>query len=357
MNISLKDMKERCAENGLRYAVMQAGPNECILVLERGGRVFGPFFGDGDGILWASSAWRYPDEFRRLLANGEWNMGGDRVWIAPEVQFHIQDRTNPENSMKIPTAVDPGTYRMESSPDVCVLAQCMALRAYNLADGMAELHLRKSIRPAANPLRALSGCAELMGGVDYCGYSQELMLRSLKDNAISAEAWNITQIEPPGEILIPATKRAEYADYYEPVDAQHMQRSDQAIRLKASGQRRYKVGFKATHVKGDLVYFGEAGGTAYLYIKRFFNNPSACYSEEPASWPGVSGFSTHVYNDDGKIGGFAELECNLQPVSGTGSRKTSTDLVCNWFFMGPLQRLNKIQSALTGMDRDYTSNY
>jgi len=348
MNISLKEMEARCADNGLKYVVMQADPDARIMVLERGGRVFGPFFGDGDGILWASSAWRNPEEFRRLLADGEWNVGGDRVWIAPEVQFHIQDRTNPENSMRIPTAVDPGTYRMESLPDVCVLAQCMALRAYNLADGMAELHLQKSVRPVANPLRALSGCAELMGGVDYCGYSQELMLRSLKDNAISAEAWNITQIEPSGEILIPATQKAEYADYYEPVDAEHMQLSDQAVRLKASGERRYKVGLKAAHVKGELVYISEAGGIAYLYIKRFFNNPSAPYAEESASLPGVSGFSTHVYNDDGKIGGFAELECNLQPVSGSGERRSSTDTVCNWFFVGQLQQLKRVLLALTG---------
>ncbi len=354
MNISLKDMEARCAENGLKYAVMQAGANARILVLERGGRVFGPFFGDGDGVLWASSAWRDPDEFRRLLADGEWNVGGDRVWIAPEVQFHIQDRTDPENSMRITKAVDPGTYRMKTLPDVCILEQDMKLQAYNLARGTAELHLQKSIRPAANPLHALSGYAELMNGVDYCGYLQELMLRFLKDSAISAEAWNITQIEPPGEILIPVTQEAEYADYYEPVDTQHMQRSDQAVWLKASGKRRYKVGFKAAHVNGDIVYFGETGSTAYLYIKRFFNNPSAPYSEEPASLPGVSGFSTHVYNDDGNIGGFAELECNLQPVSGSGSRESSTDLVCNWFFKGPLQQLDKILLALTGRASDST---
>jgi len=353
MKISLKDMEERCAENGLKYAVMQAGTDARILVLERGGRVFGPFFGDKPGILWASRAWQDGYAFRGLLAARDWNVGGDRVWIAPEVQFHIQDRTDPENTMVIPAAVDPGTYRMESLPDACVLTQDMVLQAYNLADGMAELRLQKCIRLATNPLCTLSNCKELMDGVDYSGYSQELMLRRLKNRFVSAEAWNITQIEPPGEILIPVTQKAEYVDYYEPVDAQHMQRSDQAIWLQASGERRYKVGFKAAQVRGDLLYYGETEGTAYLYIKRFFNNPSAPYAEEPASLFGSSGFSTHVYNDDGKIGGFAELECNLQPVSASGGWDSSTDTVLNWFFVGPCQKLNRILLALTGVDRRY----
>jgi hypothetical protein len=115
MGITLDTMISRCRENRLYYRILDTGENARLLVLERGGRVFGPFFGAEGGLLWTNCAWGDAGAFHGLLAGGEWNVGGDRVWIAPEIQFHVRDRSDPDRSMRIPRATDPGAYRLHES--------------------------------------------------------------------------------------------------------------------------------------------------------------------------------------------------------------------------------------------------
>ncbi len=188
-----------------------------------------------------------------------------------------------------------------------------------------------------------------MEGVSYCGYTQEVRLEIRSGGGISAEAWNVTQVAPPGDVLLPTTGAADTVDYYVPADKAHLQKNQTYARLKATGERRYKVGFRSAQVRGDLVYFGTIrGGAAYLYVKRFFNNPSAEYAEESAGQPGENGFSIHVYNDDGKLGGVAELECNLLPIGGRSGRIESRDVVCNWFFYRPAGTTQNNRSLVVG---------
>ena len=351
MAVTLREMILRCRENKLKFAILDVGPEAKILTLERGGRVFGPFIGENGGIFWANSAWNSAEAFRVFLKKREWNTGGDRVWIAPEIQFHIQDRLDPAHTEHIPPSTDPGSYRLRTNGNGAVLSQGLRLKAYNLAQGRVSLGMEKTIRAAANPLRKRADAEELQNEVEYCGYLQEVALKVRRGVGISAEAWNVTQIEPPGDIWIPVTDTAEYIDFYNPIDHAYMQSSMDAVRLKATGNCRYKIGLKAAQVQGDILYFGEQDGRPYLYVKRFFSNPSAEYAEESAALPGKNGFSTYVYNDDGGIGGFSELECNLQPVGGKVRRLQSRDVICNWFFFGETGKLDKIMKALTGKSR------
>lgn len=338
-------LEEQCKKLRLRYAWMEAGNDARFLILERGGRIFGPFFGDEEGTLWMSGEWKDTERMRLLLEKTEWNVGGDRVWIGPEIDYHIHNRANPEESMHIPKGVDPGHYRLKSGKRGCTLKLRARLRSYHHMTGVIQLQLKKTIMPAANPLRELPDFAALMDGVDYAGYTQELRLQ--KRGKPAAEAWNITQIKTPALILIPASSELAFADYYEPVDKTILTVRDGAVRLLASGARRYKIGLKAAHTRGDIVSIQEGDGVSALIIKRFFNNPSASYAEEPAAHPGEKGMSIHVYNDDGALGGFAELECNLTPAP--AGRSVAAGEVVNWFFRGEKQRLNRIAEILTGV--------
>jgi len=349
MKITLQDMILRCQENRLAYYVMEIGGGARMLVLERGGRVFGPFYDGGSSLYWANPAWREAGTFVAFLKSMNWNIGGDRVWIAPEIQFSVTDRADFWGTLRTSPAVDPGSYALDATADACILRQGMTLEAHNLAEGSTSLFLSDRIYPAGNPLRNLTACARLMEGVSYSGYAQEITLEQRTGGDICAEAWNLTQVMPAGNILIPAVPNAEFVDYYEPVDAQHMERIPRGLKLRASGQRRYKVGVKAAHVFGEIAYLSAQEGVPFLYVKRFPNNPSAGYAEEPAHLPGVNGFSTHIYNDDGKGGGFSEMECNLQTVGGKTNRHASQDTVCNWFYRGEEEKLKHILAELTGI--------
>ncbi len=352
MGVTLQDMISRCHENKLKYAVITVGAEMKLLVLERGGRVFGPFSGESEGVFWANNIWNDDESFRTFLRKHEWNTGGDRMWIGPEIQFHIQDRQDVANSEQIPFSTDPGSYRLRMDCDKAVLRQKIRLKAYNIAQGTIALGIEKTIQSAANPLRKRTDAEKLLNGVEYCGYTQEVVLKIRHGGKVSAEAWNITQVDPPGDILIPVTDMAEYVDFYDPISDQYMQNDTDVTRLKATGDCRYKVGLKAAQVKGDILYFSEQDGNPYLYVKRFFSNPSAEHGEESATLPGENGLSTYVYNDDGRIGGFSELECNLQPIGGRNRRRKSSDIICNWFFFGEFERLKEIAATLTGKQMD-----
>lgn len=353
MAVLLKEMLLRCEERHLAHATMEIGGNALILVLERGGRIFGPFFDDGPGVYWTNQAWEQSDLFSSFLETPDWNLGGDRVWISPEIQFSVTDRSDFWGTLRTPSAVDPGTYALDAGSGVCELTQELELEAHNLASGTTSLLLERCIYPAMDPLRSLAAYPVLMQGVAYSGYAQEIALEQRAGAHICAEAWNLTQVVPAGDILIPAVPEAEVVNYYEPVDPQHLERCSGFLRLRASGSRRYKVGVKSAHVCGAIAYLSTQDGAPYLYIKSFPNNPSAGYAEEPAHLPGMNGFSTHVYNDDGHSGGFSELECNLQTVGGSTNRRASRDVVCNWFYRGDEGRLKIILTKLTGIASDW----
>ena len=64
--------------------------------------------------------------------------------------------------------------------------------------------------------------------------------------------------------------------------------------------------------------------------------------------PHRRGRSIHIYNDNGGLGGFGELEVNGQTIGGASGRSASTDPFILWFYLGSPARIKKIASFLLG---------
>jgi hypothetical protein len=110
------------------------------------------------------------------------------------------------------------------------------------------------------------------------------------------------------------------------------------------------VGYKAAHLFGRVAYLNRFDDErSYLFVRNFFNNPSAAYAEEPAHSPGRRGHSFHVYNDGGMFGGFGELECEGQTIGGPTGRTSSTDQMLLWLYIGPDEKLRHILCHLFGI--------
>ena len=140
-------------------------------------------------------------------------------------------------------------------------------------------------------------------------------------------------------------------DFYEPIDEKLQTLFPDHIRLRITGDRQYKVGYAAAHVLGRMGYYNQLGDDlAYLVVRNFFNNPSLTYAEEPADAPGTRGHSIHVYNDDGNLGGFGEMECNAQTIGGETGRSTSNDQLVLWLYVGVPDRLKEIGLHLLGIE-------
>ena len=349
--ITYRQIVARLEENDLAYGVLPLQNGVSAIVSQRGGRVFGPFLSqDGGSVFWTNPVFAQPDTFQEFLQSGSWNLGGDRIWIAPEIQYSVQDRNDYWGSIVWPEQVDPGTYALEQpQPGQWRLSQNLTLQAFNLASGQKELELDRLIRPAQDPLRNLSAYQDLVDGVLFAGYEQVVSLSERKADDIVSEAWNLVQLNPGGLLLIPASPLLEFTDYYAPIADLHAIHSDH-VRLQITGNHQYKVGYKAAHTFGRMGYFNHLDdGRAYLLVRNYFNNPSAYYAEEPDHSPGRRGHSIHVYNDGGDFGGFGEMECNLQTIGGSTGRSASTDQLLLWLYVGTEEQVKRIALHLLGI--------
>jgi hypothetical protein len=334
------------------HAVMPLQNGVSVVLTQHGGRILGPFLtAESQSVSWMNPVLADAATLRAFVDAGEWNMGGDRVWIAPEIQYGVRDRTDFWNTLTLPPQMDPGNWSLSEMGSGWRLAQKLTLDAYNVGHGQKTLDVQRHIQLAADPLRSLRAHDELLTGVTYAGYAQTVVLSESRQDAIMSESWNLMQLNPGGELLIPATAGAEHSDYFEPIDAAHYALDAHGVRLRITGDRRYKVGYKAAHLFGRLGYANRGvDGRSYLLIRNFFNNPSMPYIEEPAAVVGCQGHSVHVYNDGGMFGGFGELECNGQTIGGGTGRTASTDTFVLWFYAGPGDQIRRIAGHLLGME-------
>jgi hypothetical protein len=351
-------ISKRFEENGLKYTKFPLQNKAFLLIGERGGRVFGPFIHPGEeSIYWVNRAFEHPISFKQALNSGFWNQGGERVWVAPEIQYFVHDRGDFWGTNHLPAQLDPGNYVLtcEHRHEV-MLRNEFTLEAYNTAEGSKSLQLEIRIQSVENPLRYLPETNFPLSDLIYAGYQQIVRLKEINNTPIESESWNLVQLNPGGYVFIPASPRVQYYDYFEPVDNVHQHIHSDHVRLHITGQRRYKTGYTAAHITGRSAYYNfRSDGQAYLLVRHFFNNPSAPYLEEPPQLPGVKGKSLHVYNDGGQFGGFGELEVNGQAIGGATGRSESTDQFVMWLFVGESKYLQEIARHLLGINVDFST--
>jgi hypothetical protein len=351
--VTLSHIEESFQQTDQPYTVLSLQNYVSIVISQRGGRILGPYLSsDSESIFWTNKALASPDTFREFLESGDWNLGGERIWIAPEIQYMCKDRSDFWGTLHNPPAMDPGDYSLaETRPGQWKLSMDATLQAYNLASGQKQLHVEKVINQVEDPLRGLSDYEALTNEVIFAGYEQTVTLSESKLDDIVTETWNLVQLNAGGQLIIPAAPCVEYTDYYDPIDDQHQTIHPNHVRLNITGQHQYKVGYKAAHVFGRVAYFNHLDdGRAYLVVRNFFNNPAAPYVEEPAHKIGERGHSIHVYNDGGMFGGFGEMEVNGQTIGGETGKSTITDQFVLWLYVGASDRLKKLAPHLLGVE-------
>ena len=356
--ISFRQVVDSLEKSNQPHTILTLQNDVRLIISQRGARILGPFLSpDAESIFWLNQAFAQPDSFNTFLNSddwGKWNLGGERIWIAPEVQYLVRDRADFWGTVRVPEQMDPGHYRLEQpEPSQCRLAQDLTLEAFNLAGGQKTLHVDTLIKQAEDPLRHLGNYHTLIDGLIFAGYEQAISLSEEKPDDIVSEIWNLVSLNPGGRLLIPASSHVEYIDYYEPIDDNYQSIHLNHLSLRITGDRQYKVGYKAAHIFGRLAYFNRlADDRAYLIVRNFFNNPASPYAEEPAHLPGRRGYSVHVYNDNGDMGGFGEMECNGQTIGGDTGRSATTDQFVLWLYVGAVDKIKQLVPHLLGIEAD-----
>jgi len=81
------------------------GESSGVVLTERGARLLGLFPRlDLPNVLWVH------EEAPAKFAAGEWMVGGERMWLAPERSFYY-DNPRDFEGFHVPSDIDPGNYR------------------------------------------------------------------------------------------------------------------------------------------------------------------------------------------------------------------------------------------------------
>jgi len=350
-HISFEKAIEMLELQNMKYHVLELNGQWKVILAQYGGRLLGPFYGyKGESLLWMNTAWKQKTAFRRFIANRDWNLGGERLWINPELRFFVKSPDRFSETYTVQPALDPGHYQLTQNGRSLHLQQDIHLT--DLAANMPkEISIKRRYRAAENPLRYIQSLKDIP--LDYCGYIQEIELECANPGEITIEPWTVTQVNPEGHFIIPYCGDFDCVDYYgnnpEGVQTVH----DGYAQLYASGALKYKFGYRSAQTFGRMAYLKPYGDGWQLMIRNYYNDPSMPYCAEPFGELGNRGCSMYFYNDRGGKGGFAEFENSGTPIGIDPEDRKSVSTSSTWFFFGNQENIGKVIASLMGIHYDF----
>jgi hypothetical protein len=343
--MELVDVIGRFNENSIPYTAIAIGTGYSIVVCEYGGRILGPFNKHGESFGWINPVFKDKNIFKDFIKNRQWNVGGERIWLAPEGQYNVPDENNFWKSYRVPDSLDPGNYTLSKDEyDTTVLSQVCTLDVYNNRVKTKILTMIRNIYKAANHFDYPE--------VDFFGYHHEISLEEKKNDGVVTESWNLLQVLPLGTIVIPTTVKAQYVEYYESFEPGYQNVYEKHVSLRIDALKRYKVGYKASCLTGRSGYLRAIDGKFILMVRSHYVDPTGAYFKAPVGRPDECATALYVYNDDGEIGNFAEHETCGRPIGGSTGKKRNMDLVTTCYFLGPEKSIDAIGEQLLGVKMD-----
>ncbi len=151
----LQDLIATLKAVGKSTELHQTDDGTRVLILPYGGRILGVFApGSDKNFLWTNSALNSVETARAYYASDDWqNSGGDRTWLAPEVDFFFPKFPNIDISgYWQPRSLDPGNYELTKTTHGVKLTNRLKVEAFR-SKKRVELEITKSVAAAPNPLR------------------------------------------------------------------------------------------------------------------------------------------------------------------------------------------------------------
>jgi hypothetical protein len=320
-----------------------------VLLLPHGGRVLGLFpAGASENFYWTHPALRSVESAAAFYGSDIWqNSGGDRTWLAPEVDIFFPKYPDLDMSTYWqPRQLDPGLYEAVSESGTIRLVNRLTL-TLSRSKEQVSLEVAKWVGPAPNPLRYEK---EFGGPMQYAGYTQHTALK-LDNQASSARIglWNLVQMPHGGELLVSTYSKAEPKVYMGNIAPDDLIITEQLVRYRMRAKGEHKIGLRGVAMTGRVGYlYPVDGGESALIIRNFFVNPSGEYVDVPWRETANLGFAIQACNVDSGLGSFSELEYHV-PAIGRGTGLTSCEDVSQiWAFRGPAESVQAIAARLLG---------
>ncbi|MCC6127241.1 MAG: hypothetical protein IT426_19950 [Pirellulales bacterium] len=322
-----------------------------LLMLPYGARVLGLFPArGGDNFYWTHPALDRAETARTLFSQEIWhNTGGDRTWIAPELDVNYADADFERYCQ--PRQLDRGDFRVERGGGGCRLSRDVTLQL-NRSGGNVRLRLSKWFGPAPNPLRHERDAAEVLGAVDYAGYAQRIAMQSLDDPfqpSALLGIWNLIQLPEGGELIAPIYARTVPQRCFGDASADRVAVEDRCVRLNAGFPGSYKLALKAAAACGRVGYVYRQGAAHSLVVRNFFVNPSGRYVDVQRHDLEDFGYAVQLCRiDDAVFGSYCELEYHAPAWGDLPDPPLSEDVSQVWAFRGPRDAIDAVAYKLLG---------
>ncbi|MGC8638291.1 MAG: DUF6786 family protein [Isosphaeraceae bacterium] len=318
-----------------------------VLVLAHGGRILGLFApGSSRNLLWTNPALDSAATARAFFGSEQWhNSGGDRTWLAPEVDFFFPDYPDMKRYWQ-PRQLDPGAYRLSQTEFGVSLTNRLAARLSRSREEV-DLTIVKTVSPAADPLRHEHLITA--SGIAYAGYTLRTSLEWNSERAGTSPVglWNLLQLPHGGELLIPTHGRTQPRAYFGTIPDDDLHAGDDLVRyrMRASGEQ--KIGIRAAAATGRMAYRHQtADGHWELVVRNVFVNPSGHYVDIPWNGPAEPGDALQACNVRSGLGQFSEMEYHV-PALGPGTGLFFVEDVSQvWAYRGTREQIVDVTRAL-----------
>jgi len=297
---------------------------------------------------------------RGQIEKGLWNVGGERLWIAPERDFLFRDPARFGN-WSCPPEYDPGQYRLiEKKPQKGYVFE----RTFDLVDRFRKVthHAVKTTRafsPLPNPYPERRG-------ISYAGARIHDRIELPGDEIVRVNPWSITQIflspDRAATAVIPVNHNAAPIHYRSTVSGERLKCNENQVSFLLDGAAVSKIGIRpkdADLSRGACILCLAPGPDAdrwALVLKISEDTPatqSKCY-DVPQSNPKDPAGAIQSYNH-GPVEGeerlrFGEIELQFSPPVRRGKRTCSEASHQLLAYEGPQSSLIRLAEEILGRE-------
>ena len=251
--------------------------------------------------------WENPDW------SGNWNPGGDRLWIGPESDWSWQTLDELDfDQYELQDELDSGDWTVEAAGETC----CRVRREVALRHQHNGSTTRFSLTRSFESLRIES--PTLFDR--YVAYQTDSALTLLDaPEGQRVDLWSIVQLPAGGKVHIGCHGTPEFRDYFTPIDADHWTAGEQMLSCNITGDAQYKVGVSPDAATGRMAYARKIDEGTIVIYRQFYPQAWRPYCDTPLLERESQGDAAQAFNDDGAFGGFGEMEYHTPALTaGTG---------------------------------------
>ncbi|WP_409345990.1 DUF6786 family protein [Paenibacillus sp. MBLB4367] len=292
------------------------------------------------------------------LEECSWNVGGDRTWISPEMDFFADASGNYD----IPAQLDPGSYRFIPSDKAGTVRTGQTCVLTHWPDQtIVPLSLTKDYSLIANPFLMIDSDEHReLAQVPYIGYQCETRIQLLPETEYVPDTplpefnlWSILQVPPGGTVLVPVLGDSEPLVMYREQEEIRINRQPHYATFPFEGGSSFKLSYNALQSIGRFGYYRRLSQEiSSLIVRQFQVNPSASYPDYPENRPDYTGSCMQFFYDGEKMGGFGELEYHAPSMNGKDS-SVQSDNSQLYYFVGKSDQIAKIARHMLGINSLY----